>query len=184
LGRDRELVLAKEGQLVPIPALKNDFIVDDVKEAATPKSERVAPFEDGPLAVFKNVLHEATHFGRFERVGEHGQNRLAADNRRIGHLMVDGLVGIERSETNGVGSIEGFDPSSNEFFGCHEQRLSSRFARGKPKPQRESRRKNRAPKKFLEAYPEAAFEVVNRDNYAEFIGIELFSKNLDGSRTR
>jgi len=33
--------------------------------------------------------------------------------------------------------------------------------------------KSRAPKKFLEAYPEAAFEVVNRDNYQEFIGIDL-----------
>jgi hypothetical protein len=33
--------------------------------------------------------------------------------------------------------------------------------------------KSRAPKKFREAYPEAAFEVVNRDNYPKFIGIGL-----------
>jgi hypothetical protein len=36
-----------------------------------------------------------------------------------------------------------------------------------------SRGKSRAPKIFLEAYPEAAFEVVNRDNSPEFIGIGL-----------
>ena len=125
MGWDGELMLAKEGQLVPIPALKNDFIVGDMKEAATPKSERVAPFKDGPLAVFEYVLHEANHFNRLERVGEHSENGFTTDNRQVSHLMVDGLVGIERSDGNGVRSIEGLDPSSDDFFGCHGSTLLS-----------------------------------------------------------
>ncbi len=56
-------MLPQERELVPIAALKLDPAVDNVKEAATAKAERVLPFKNRPFAVFEQVLDDADHFG-------------------------------------------------------------------------------------------------------------------------
>src|SRR5262249_42978976 len=69
---DRNAQLPEPGRLVPIAALEFDLAVDDVKEPAPAQGERFAiagparelappgsasrPFENGPIALFKQVL--------------------------------------------------------------------------------------------------------------------------------
>ena len=55
-------MLSEERKLVPVPALKDDLAACDAKKTATAKAKRVAPFEDRPLAVFKQVFNDANHF--------------------------------------------------------------------------------------------------------------------------
>src|SRR5262249_23641980 len=76
--RQGEVVKLEERQLVPVAALEHNFPINfpinNVKEPASAQAERIAPFENAPFAIFKDVFRNAHHFGGPEGVLERCSN--------------------------------------------------------------------------------------------------------------
>ena len=53
-------MLFQERELVPISSLEYDLIVLHMEKTASAKSERIFPFQYGPLSVFEDIYHEQT----------------------------------------------------------------------------------------------------------------------------
>ena len=116
---DWQPVTPQESQLVPVTSLKSDLAANDVKEAAAPQAQRVPPFENSPLTVFENVLHDADHVGRGELGHEHLPDGRPAMDRSLRHLVVHGIVGVESSQCIDIGPVEGLYPRVNELAWLH-----------------------------------------------------------------
>src|SRR5688572_26609303 len=86
VGRKWQPLLPEERQLVPVTSLKDDLAIDDVEEAAPAQPERILPFQDGPLAVFEEVLHDTHHRGGRESLLKHRADGVPSMNRSFRHL--------------------------------------------------------------------------------------------------
>jgi hypothetical protein len=60
---ERKPLRPEERQLIPVSPLKFNQSADHAKEAATTQSLRIAPLQDGPLAVLEKVLGDTVHLG-------------------------------------------------------------------------------------------------------------------------
>src|SRR5690606_24638668 len=100
----RQAMEPQEGQPVPVAALEHDTIIPHAKEATAAEAERVAPLERGPFTVLEDLLRDAHHGGGGELTGEHGADRLATLDRRLYHLVVYGVFGVERRQRVDVGA--------------------------------------------------------------------------------
>lgn len=118
LPRPRPLLL-HETRPVPIAALEGDLAVADLEEAAAAQTLGVAPFEDRPGTVLEQVLDDADHFGMGEVVLEHGADGRATMDRRLHHLVVDGILMIEPGKRGRVAAIERLDPCPHQRFWRH-----------------------------------------------------------------
>src|SRR6516165_8458199 len=118
-ARFGEAVCLKKRGSVPIPALKNDFVVLDTKETAAPQAEQVLPFKDRPLAVLEDVFGDADHFRSGEIRGEHLADRGAAFHRFTHHLVIDGVLGVKRGHLVWITAIERLDPGDDQLAGTH-----------------------------------------------------------------
>ncbi len=96
-----------------------DLAFDNMEEAASAEAERVFPFKNGPLSVFKDVLDDAHHGGRSKAGSEHLSNRALALNGHLGHLVIHRMLGVERRQTIRIGAIERFNPELNKFAWSH-----------------------------------------------------------------
>lgn len=107
----RQAVAFDKGQFIPVASLKGNLAVYDMEKSATAQAFWVAPFEDSPLAILKEVFWNANHFGHLEGGDEHLANGFAARYRAFGDLMVDCIGLVKRSQGINVPAIECFDPS-------------------------------------------------------------------------
>jgi len=112
-------VQPQEAELVPIAALEGDLIVDDVEEAAASEAERIAPFEDRPIADLEEIIGNADHACAREFDVEHLFDRGAALDGALRHLVVDCILGVKPAEGFGIGAVEGIDPGFDDFFRRH-----------------------------------------------------------------
>ena len=106
-------------QLVPVTALERNLVIDHAKESATAESFRIFPFQDGPLAVFKDVFRDAYHFGLRKFPCEHLPDVFFSNDRLVSNLVVDGVVGVQVCQPFGVRIVKRVESLCNEFFGCH-----------------------------------------------------------------
>src|SRR5215472_6291920 len=83
--RQGEVVKLEERQLVPVAALEHNFPINNVKEPASAQAERIAPFENAPFAIFKDVFRNAHHFGGPEGVLEHCSNSVSSCDGQLRH---------------------------------------------------------------------------------------------------
>lgn len=81
LARDREVVSPEKRELVPVAPLELNLAIVDLEEPAASKSERVTPFQNRPVAVLEDVLHNAHHFGALELGLEHPSDLVAPLHR-------------------------------------------------------------------------------------------------------
>lgn len=121
--RYRHSLCAQERQLVPIATLKNNPVILDVKEPASPQSKRIPPFENCPVTVFKNILDDAYHFRSGEPVGEHLPDRVSAFDGRLGYLVVQRMLAVERCKGVDIRPVEGIHPLYDEVFWFHGERI-------------------------------------------------------------
>ena len=56
-------MLQEKGQLIPIATLENNLILLNLEKSAASQIKRIAPFQNRPLAVLKDVFDDADHFG-------------------------------------------------------------------------------------------------------------------------
>ena len=115
----RQALLPKKRQLVPVAALELDLVILDVEEPASSQAKWVTPFKDGPVSVLKEVVDDADHVCGCKAMDEHIANVLSALDWRLGNLVVDGIGRIHFCETDRVLSIEGCNPGMNKFAWCH-----------------------------------------------------------------
>ncbi len=80
-------------------------------------TKRIFPFEDGPIAVFEDIFHDAEHFGGSEAGGEHFADGWSPADGGLGDLVVDGIVGVEGGQGVWVGGVEGLDPEFDKTGG-------------------------------------------------------------------
>jgi hypothetical protein len=92
-----------------------------MEEAAAAQTKRISPFQDRPLAVLKDVLHDAYHLRSGEFVGEHLANSRAADDGSFSHLVVRSILAVQRGESCHIGSVESVDPGVYELPWLHER---------------------------------------------------------------
>ena len=73
----------EKGELVPVAALEGDLAVAYMEEPTAAQASRIAPFENGHVAILEDIFHHAYHFGRgeFARLGQFGV-QLDLDTRR------------------------------------------------------------------------------------------------------
>ena len=98
-------------KLVPIAPLEHDFVIEDMEAPASAHPKRITPFKYGPLAILKNVLWDANHFGQCKGSREHDPNRVPSANRRLRHLIVGRVLAVEVGQCFDIMVVEGFDPS-------------------------------------------------------------------------
>jgi hypothetical protein len=111
---------AQKAELVPVAALKRDLVLNDVEEAATPETKGIAPLQNRPFAVLKDVLNDAYHLRCGEFCREHLLNCRATHYRSLCHLVIGGIFAIHSSERRHVGAIKGFDPGLDQLPRLHE----------------------------------------------------------------
>jgi len=75
--------------------LKNNLVVNHMKETATAQALRVLPLKHTPLPVFKNIFRDAYHFGLRKFSEEHLSNGRLTDNRFVRYLMIDGVLMVK-----------------------------------------------------------------------------------------
>src|SRR6516165_2501083 len=117
--RDRQSVEPKEGQFVPVAALKRDLAVADMEDSAAAQPHRIAPFQDRHVGILKYVLHDANHVGGRKLAGKHRRDRGAAFDRILRNLMVDRILVVEGSNFAGSVRVERVDPASYQFARSH-----------------------------------------------------------------
>jgi hypothetical protein len=130
-------VQLNERQLVPVASLKDDLSIDDMKKAATPQTERVAPFENHPFSIFEEVLNNANHFCPGEAFSKHLAYGFAYFDRVFCYLVVARPVAVEVDKSIYIRSIKCVYPSPHQFFRPHShdvfaQSLSPRVLRTDP----------------------------------------------------
>jgi hypothetical protein len=82
-------VKLEKGKLVPVAALENDLAADDMKEATSSQTFRIAPLQNRPLPILEDVLDDADHLCSGKSIREHLTNGLAAFDRFLCNLMVE-----------------------------------------------------------------------------------------------
>jgi len=107
----------KERELIEIPALEDDVIVTNAEESTSAQAVGIAPFEDGPFAVFEEIFHDARHRCATELDLEHASDFGAAVQGFHDHLMIDGVHCVERCEAFDVCGVEPLDPFADELLG-------------------------------------------------------------------
>lgn len=111
-------MLTQKTEHVPVSTLKAYLPVDDVKKTAATQAEGITPFENGPFAIFENMLDKADHLRQGKLAEKVGANRLPSLKlRSTSHLVVDGMLGIEIGQLISRGTIEGLDPGGNDLTG-------------------------------------------------------------------
>lgn len=115
--RNRQALRSEKGQLVEIAALEHDLALAHPKEAAAAQPIRIAPFQNGPVALLEQVLDQTVHLRATEFDLEHPPDRRPADQRVHHHLMIDRVVGIQRGESVDVARVEVGDPDLNQLAG-------------------------------------------------------------------
>lgn len=90
-----------------------------MKKTAPSEALWVAPFQDGPLAILKNVLDDADHFDRGESGFEHFANCFSAQNWLFRHLVIRCVLPVKVREKSRVGTVECLNPPFNDFSGFH-----------------------------------------------------------------
>lgn len=116
-------MLPEKAEFVPIASLEFDFAFNNLKEAATPESERIFPFQYGPIAIFENVFYHAHHIGQGEFIYKHLVNGRFAHNGLVVYLVVNGVFMVEISQCLGIGTVKGLYPVLDNLFGSHEGNL-------------------------------------------------------------
>ena len=109
----------KEGELVPITPLENDAAVNHMKEAATTQSERIAPFQDCPLPIFKNVFYNANHFDPRELLDEPCADRSSPLHSAFSDLMIARTFGVQRRQGVCICPVERLDPELHHVLRGH-----------------------------------------------------------------
>jgi len=112
-------VKALEGELVPIATLDDDLTLDHTEKAATAETQRIGPFQNRPLAVFEDVLDNASHRGLFELSHEHGPDVITTDDMIGGDLMIDGVVGVEFGQPSDICTVECLNPAFYDLSWPH-----------------------------------------------------------------
>ena len=87
--------------------LENDLSVDNMKETTASQAQRISPFKDSPLAIFKDILSDCCHICGSEFSHEHSSDSIDSHNRIICYLMVHSLVMIETYDCFYVVAVEG-----------------------------------------------------------------------------
>jgi hypothetical protein len=108
--RQRKPLEPKERELIPVPALEHDFTVNDMEEAAASQAKWITPFEDGPLTVLEDVLHDTHHIGLSEFGCKHPPDGLAAYHGLLGHLMIRGILTVEVRQGVDIAAIKSINP--------------------------------------------------------------------------
>jgi hypothetical protein len=119
LRRKWQTLLSQEGQLVEVPPLEDDLIVEDPEEAATTQSLWVSPFQNRPVPVLKDVLDLAYHRRATELALKHLPNCVPTDDRFPDHLMIDRIFSVELRDRCGVCAIERGNPVFNQLAWLH-----------------------------------------------------------------
>ena len=96
--------------------LENDLSVDNMKETTASQAQRISPFKDSPLAIFKDILSDCCHICGSEFSHEHSSDSIDSHNRIICYLMVHSLVMIETYDCFYVVAVEGINPFAHNFF--------------------------------------------------------------------
>jgi hypothetical protein len=105
----------KEGQFVPVAALKSNLAVADMEDSTASEPLWIAPFQDRHVGILKYILHDANHVGGCKLTGKHGFDRGAAFDRILRNLMVDRILMVEASDFAGFVRVERLDPASYQF---------------------------------------------------------------------
>jgi hypothetical protein len=81
-----------------------------VKKAASTQAKRVAPFENHPFAILKEIFDQAGHLGYGEFSRKHFSNGLTTFHRSLSDLMVDGMFVVQGGEFVDISSVKRNDP--------------------------------------------------------------------------
>ena len=70
----------EERQLVPVPALEDDLVIDNMEESAAPKSQRITPLEDGPLmfSTMHTIVADANPEANIRRIASFPRTGVSA----------------------------------------------------------------------------------------------------------
>ena len=112
-------MLFQKREFIPIPSLKDDFIVFHMKKSTSAKSELIFPFHYRPFSIFKNILYYTNHFSRCKFICKHFMDRRFTYHRFIRNLMVYRIFGIQLRKTNRIGGIKAVYPLFQNFFRRH-----------------------------------------------------------------
>ncbi|KIC41945.1 hypothetical protein RA27_00590 [Ruegeria sp. ANG-R] len=88
-------------------------------EAAPAKAIWIFPFQNSPFPVFKNVLHDAGHFGLGKLRSKHLNDGVLSFYRCICNLMIYRLIYVEFTDCIGISCIKGLNPSRHQFLWSH-----------------------------------------------------------------
>jgi len=101
-------VQTEEREFIPIAALEDDLVVEDVKEAATAQAFGIAPFKNRPFAVGEQVFRDAKSFlpsrSPFQTWREFRRDR------RLSDLVIRRAGSVQRGQAFNVSGIESLNP--------------------------------------------------------------------------
>ena len=112
-------MLFQKREFIPIPSLKDDFIVFHMKKSTSAKSELIFPFHYRPFSIFKNILYDTNHLSRCKFICKHFMDRRFSYHRFIRNLMVYRIFGIQLRKTDRIGGIKAVYPLFQNFFRRH-----------------------------------------------------------------
>jgi hypothetical protein len=121
---------AEKGELIPIASLKDDAPIDHAEEPTTTEPQRIAPFQDRPLAVFEEILNDASHRGLLELLREHLPDVLPPNDFVSGDLVVHGIVGVELGQRRNVCAVKRLNPAFDNLPWSHDASSVALLARG------------------------------------------------------
>ena len=90
--------------------MKNNFAINYVKKTAPSQTQRVFPFNNDPLAIFKNVFNNASHISLSKLKLEHSLYIRFTNNRLIRNLMIDSIIGIQVRDFQGIRIVKSLYP--------------------------------------------------------------------------
>ena len=70
----------RKRKLVPVAPLKSDLVSADLEKTASPQTLRIAPFENGPFSVLKQVFDDASHLRGRKASAKHSTDGGASLN--------------------------------------------------------------------------------------------------------
>lgn len=112
-------LLSHERELVPITSLKLNSAVNDVEEATATQAQWIAPFENRPLSILKQVLDDTNHLRPSKLPGKHVANRIDSHDRFTNYLVIRRIGVVQGRECIGVSAAKRVDPRLNDLPGTH-----------------------------------------------------------------
>lgn len=87
-----QALLSKKAQLIPVSALEPDAAVHDIEESTASQAFRIAPLENYPVAILKQVLDKTGHLGPLQLALQHCAYRLSTGERFPHDLVIDRVL--------------------------------------------------------------------------------------------